>query len=401
MNQVYLWCVALLTTVIAASTLYRLWTERYRLAKEDLNDEDRAFAWRLVVFVIFPLFVFLDLRATTVTTEFLGGFIKSFTYGFIWYEAIPAGLTSERFVIPSLFAGEIIQCILALLLLPALLFRPHPFLSTVIGYTAAFVLGLNFIAEPILALVGFGGTKWSAAMSMAPIAARMPLVTVHVVLGAIYVWMMRTARVRLWFSELTRPAASDELRRAISTWHASPESARLAFRVGLLYDRAGLRRQAKRLLGRLKSEYRHPLYANFLEGILTYRRREYKKSRQAFLLTSNYPNVDGELKGTLLAAAACAAFADGELVDAINLSERALEFDEQCLVARMVKVDVYLRQGNKEKAGEEILLAMRMGLTLDLENKVPLDTDKAFECLLTAEKETAQERALAGSSRRN
>ncbi len=83
MNQVYLWCVALLTTVIAASTLYRLWTERYRLAKEDLNDEDRAFAWRLVVFVIFPLFVFLDLRATTVTTEFLGGFIKSFTYGFI------------------------------------------------------------------------------------------------------------------------------------------------------------------------------------------------------------------------------------------------------------------------------------------------------------------------------
>jgi hypothetical protein len=44
---------------------------------------------------------------------------------------------------------------------------------------------------------------------------------------------------------------------------------------------------------------------------------------------------------------------------------------------------------------------MRMGLTLDLENKVPLDTDRAFECLLTAEKETAQERALASSRRSN
>jgi hypothetical protein len=65
----------------------------------------------------------------------------------------------------------------------------------------------------------------------------------------------------------------------------------------------------------------------------------------------------------------------------------------------MVKVDVYLRQGNKERAGEEILVAMRMGLTLDLENKVPIDTDRAFECLLTAEKETAHERALATSKR--
>lgn len=400
MNQVYLWSVALLTTVIAVSTLYRLWSERYRLAKEDLNDEDRAFAWRLVVFVIFPLFVFLDLRATTVTTEFLGGFIKNFTYGIIWYEAFPAAL-QEKFITPAMFSGEVVQCVLALILLPALLFRPHPFLSTVIGYTAAFVLGLNFIAEPILSLVGFGGSKWTLAMSVGAANARLPLVLVHTAFAGLYLLVVRSARMRLWFSELTRPEASDELRRAISTWHASPESAKLAFRVGLLYDRAGLRRQARKLLSRLKSEYRHPLYANFLEGILAYRRREYKKARQAFLLTADFPPVDGELKATLLAAAACSAFADGELIQAINLSERALEFDDQCLVARMVKVDVFLRQGKKEKAGEEILVAMRMGLTLDLENKVPLDTDRAFECLISAEKTTAGDRTLVSSKRRN
>ncbi|HEY9786962.1 MAG TPA: hypothetical protein V6D17_16340 [Candidatus Obscuribacterales bacterium] len=400
MNQVYLWCVALLTAVIAVNTVFRLWSERYRLAKEDLNDEDRAFAWRIVVFLIFPLFIFLDLRATTVCCEFLGGYIKDVNYGLLWYESVPAGLPSAKFIIPVLFSGACVESVLAILLLPALLFRPHPFLATVIGYTSAFILGLNLIGDPLLSLVGLGGARWQLAFSIGSTDQRLTLLMVHFLLALLYLSVIRNSRVRLWFSQLTRPDASEELRRALSTWHASPGSARLACRVGLLYDRAGLRWQARKLLRKLKAEYRHPLYANFLEAVLAYRRREYKKARRAFIMTSDFPSVDGELKATLLAAAACSAFAEGDLTQALNLAERALEFDDTCLVARMVKVDVFLRQGKKEQAGEEILFAMQMGLTLDLENQIPLDTERAYECLLNVEERVGEEKVLEIAGRR-
>ncbi|MEZ4534026.1 MAG: hypothetical protein R3D26_03315 [Cyanobacteriota/Melainabacteria group bacterium] len=66
---------------------------------------------------------------------------------------------------------------------------------------------------------------------------------------------------------------------------------------------------------------------------------------------------------------------------AINLSERALELDESYLVARMVKVDALLRTGKKDQAAQEILIAVHSGLTLDLENKVPLDVETSFALL--------------------
>lgn len=400
MNQVCLWSVALLAAVIAVNTVYRLWTERYRLAKEDLNDEDRAFAWRVVVFLIFPLFILVDLRATSICCELLGGYISSFDYGMLWYEAVPKGLPSEALIIPVLFSGAIVQAVLALTLIPALFFRPHPFLATVIGYTSAFILGLNLIADPLLSLVGFGGARWQLAFSIGAADQRMTLVMVHFGLALLYLYAVRNARVRLWFSKLTRPDASDELSKAISTWQASPQSAKLACRVGLLYDRAGLRRQAKALLRKLRSEYRHPLYANFLEAILSYRRRDYRAARKAFLVTSEYPTVEGDLKATLLAASSCAAFAEGDLTGALNLAERALEFDDACLVARMVRVDVFLRQGKKEQAGEEILYAMQLGLTLDLENKIPLDTENAYQKLTTLAERLPVDKVLEAAGRR-
>jgi hypothetical protein len=48
----------------------------------------------------------------------------------------------------------------------------------------------------------------------------------------------------------------------------------------------------------------------------------------------------------------------------------------------MVKVDVFLRQGKREQAGDEILSAMRLGLTLELENKVPLDVERCFNAIV-------------------
>jgi len=66
----------------------------------------------------------------------------------------------------------------------------------------------------------------------------------------------------------------------------------------------------------------------------------------------------------------------------------------------MVKVDVFLRQGKKEQAGEEILFAMQMGLTLDLENQIPLDTERAYECLLNVEERVGEEKVLEIAGRR-
>jgi hypothetical protein len=121
---------------------------------------------------------------------------------------------------------------------------------------------------------------------------------------------------------------------------------------------------------------------NFLESLLAYRKREYKAARELFLYTSDRRGVDGVLKASLLAAAGCAAFAADDLIGALNLCERALEFDNASLIARMVKVDVFLRQGKRDQAGDEILSAMRLGLTLELENKVPLDVERSFSAIV-------------------
>src|SRR6516165_10605421 len=138
MNQICLWSIAAVTGIVSLSTIWRVYTERTRFFKEDLNDSDSAFAWRLVIFVIFPLLTLVDLRTTAVCCELFGGYIKHWTYGLLWYQAIPAGLPSGDYLIPVLFAGTIATTVLTVLLLPALFFRPHPFVAMLIGYTAVF-----------------------------------------------------------------------------------------------------------------------------------------------------------------------------------------------------------------------------------------------------------------------
>jgi hypothetical protein len=384
MNNIYLWSVTGVTALVGLNTIWRLWSERDRLSKEDLNDEDRAFAWRVVIFLIYPLALLVDMRTTSMACDLLGGWVKSLNYGLLWYHIVPAGLHTE-YLIPVLFSGSVATSILALCLLPALFFKPHPFFATIIGYTSVFLLTLNFIADPLLSISGLGGVRWQLAFQSGAIDQRLPLVVVHVALAVLFVLFMRYSKVRPWFSELSRPTANEELREALSNMRTYPDSPRLVCKVGLLYDKAGLRRQAKKQLKRLRDNFGQSLYANFLESLILYRRRDYKAARKAFTYTSDHPGVDGDLKGSLLAAAACAAFAEGDVIGALNLSERALEFDDACLVARMVKVDVFLAQGKKEQAGEEILLAMHLGLTLDLENKVPLDVEKAYEWLVSVE----------------
>ena len=202
-----------------------------------------------------------------------------------------------------------------------------------------------------------------------------------------YLSILFSQRFRFWFATLSRPKASDDLKKALAEWKARPQSTRLICRLGLAYERAGLRRAAGKQLTKLPQN--QSLYHPFLKAVLAYRRREYKKAGAAFLFTSDFPPVDGYLKASLLAASACSAFADGDVLGALHLSERALEFDDACLVARMVKVDVFLRQGKKEQAGQEILSAMHRGLSLDLESKIPLDVDRTFEMLCRLEESSA------------
>jgi len=398
MNDIYLWSVTGVTALVGINTIWRLFSERDRLTKEDLNDEDRAFAWRVVIFLIYPLALLVDMRTTSMACDLFGGFVKSLNYGLLWYHIVPAELPTQ-YVIPVLFSGSIATTLLALCLLPALFFKPHPFFATIIGYTSVFLLSLNFIADPLLSIAGLGGVRWQLAFQDGAVEQRMPLVAIHLTLATLFVLFMRYSKVRPWFSELSRPAANEELREALSNMRTYPDSPRLVCKVGLLYDKAGLRRQAKKQLKRLRDNFGQSLYANFLESLILYRRRDYKAARKAFIYTSDHPGVDGDLKGSLLAAAACAAFAEGDIIGALNLSERALEFDDACLVARMVKVDVFLAQGKKEQAGEEILLAMHLGLTLDLENKVPLDVEKAYEWLVSVEERRIGRRLSQSTNR--
>jgi len=384
-NDLYIWGVGAITVCIAVNTIWRLVIERQRFLKEELSDEDRAFVWRIVLFIVLPLVNFLDLRATTICLEGFGGYMKSWSYGLLWYHVVPAGLPNQELIIPVLFAGSAATTIFALCLLPALAFRPHPFLATLIGYSVAFIFALNFVADPILSAFGLGGVRWQVALAAGSPEQRAPLIMVHIVLSVIFLAVMRSVHIRLWFAAMARPHATSQLKQALASLKTDPSSARLLCLVGVLYERAGLQSPAKAQLKKLKTQFPYSPYHHFLEALVSYARRDYKLARKAFIFTSDYPFVNGELKASLLSAAACSAFAENDLIGALNLCERALEFDDGCVVARMVKVDVFLRQGKKEQAGDEIMVAMHMGLDLDLENKIPLQLENAYNMLVAME----------------
>ena len=381
MNAIFLWSVASVSLLVALNTAWKLISERYRLTKDDLGDEDRALVWQTVFFLVFPLINLIDLRGTMVACNLLGGLVKSWTYGFLWYQVVPESL-SQNLVVPVLFAGPTAAVVLALLLIPPLFFRPHPFLACLLGYSSIFILTVHLIIHPVMALAGFGTGCWEVLATLAPGGMLYELFLLHAALAMTMILFARNPAVRMWFSELTRPGANRELREALMTLHGHAENAKSTCQIGLLYDQAGLRRNALRLLKSGKTKYTDSLYMTFLDSLLTYRKRDYKSAGQLFLFASDRRGVDGVLKASLLAAGGCSAFAAGDLIGALNLCERALEFDNHCLIARMVKVDVFLRQGKREQAGEEILAAMRLGLTLDLENKVPLDVERTFNAIV-------------------
>jgi hypothetical protein len=385
--------VTAVTGAVAVNTLFRMWTDRSRLMQDELHDEDRLFAWRIVLFLIYPLMTAVDLRATIVTTQWYGGYIKDWSYGGFWYSAIPHGIASHEHLMFVLFAGVIVQVLLALCILPALFFRPHPFLATILGYTMTAVLGMNLVVDPLFSLLGMGGSRWQLMMMAATSVEKMYLAGVYFAAAVLFLVVMTSERTRLWFADLSRPLVSEELRDVLSQWKAEPSNPHVSARLAVLYERAGLRRKANLLLKQLRATYPRTIYCSFVEAMLGYRSRQYKTAREQFLLAADLSGTDPTLRGALLAAAGCAAFAQGDMEGALNLSERALEFDDASLVARMVKVDVFLRTGKKEQAGEEIIAAIRRGLDLDLESKVPLDSERAL--LRIGKLHAAERRAAA------
>jgi hypothetical protein len=379
MHEIYLWLVTAVTGAVAVNTLLRMWTERSRLRQEDLHEEDRLFAWRIVLFLIYPIMTMVDLRATMVTCSWFGGFVKDWSYGLFWYSAIPRGVASHEHLMLVLFAGVFVQLLLAMSLLPSLFFRPHPFLATIIGYTITTVLGLNLIVDPLMSLLGMGGSRWQLLMSVATPVEKTWIGIGYALAGALFLLIISNERTRMWFADLSRPIVSEELRDVLCQWKSEPANPHLCARLAVLYERVGMRRKATQRLAQLRATHPRTIYLTFVESILYYRQRRYRFARTHFLQAADHANSDPQLRGSLLAAAGCAAFAEGDMEGALNLSERALEFDDASLVARMVKVDVFLRTGKKEQAGEEIIAAIRRGLDLDLESKVPLDTERALQ----------------------
>jgi tetratricopeptide (TPR) repeat protein len=397
MNSIYLWCITGLSAILCLHTLFRLATDRRVFLAEELTDYDRAFAWRIVFFLVFPFLNFLDLRSTMTACQLAGGYITNWAYGLVWFHVLPSHLPTVAQAMSVLFAGAAIQCLFALCLIATLAFRPHPFLATVLGYSAAFTFALNLLVDPLLSLAGLGGARWELAFSLAFDHLFLAVVSVYVVLAVSFIACLRSNRIRLWFSELTRPQECRQLKRTLTETKAQPGNARLVCRLAIAYDKAGLRRKAKGQLKKLAKDHPRSLYSTFLGALLAYRKRNYKKARSYFLQAADAPYVAGNLKAALLAASACSAFAENDTIAALNLSERALEFDDYCLVARLVKVDVFLAQGKKEEAATEILVAMRKGVDLELGKKIPLDADLVLEEIaLLEEISTPSTRTYAG-----
>lgn len=392
MSQICTNIFSALIVALAASTLFELWKHRQELSSDELSEDARLLVWKVGIFMLFPLLVWLDLKATIVATEQLGGFIKDWSYGIVWFNAIPQGLPHADYLMPALFAGVAVQFLLAICLIPALFFRPHPFLATLISYTVAIICASTLMIDPMLGLLGMGGSRWQLAYSSLPKDTLMIILSMYLCMCALFILAIKSKTIRIWFAEITNPVLAEQLRIAMLEAQSDRKNQFQSCRLGILLEKAGMRRHASREFAHLKEIAPTSLFVLFLDGFMQYRRRNYRKARQAFEQASNYPFLTENLKGTFLSAAACSAFAQGDTHGSINLCERALEFDDAALVARMVKVDAFLRLGKKEQAGEEVLTALKQGLDFEIEDKVPLDAELTLKQIVRFQRQQANER---------
>lgn len=394
MSQLYTNLLSALVIAIAAATIYELWKQRHNLLSDELDDDTRALAWRVAIFLIFPFIVWLDLRATIVATEYLGGWVNEWHYGLLWFSAIPQSLPHADFLVPALFAGVIVQLLLSICLMPSLFFRPHPFLATTITYTITLILASNLIVDPLVALLGAGSSRWQLTYASAPKDTLLVILAVYACLSALFLLAVKSKAIRIWFAELTSPLLAEQLRIAISEAAGDRNNHFQRCRLGILYEKASMKSNAAKELIQLRKIAKGTIYVSFLEGFIQYRRRNYKSARAAFEQAVKFPQLNESLQSIFLSAAACAAFGQGDIQGAVNLCERALEFDDSSLVARMVKVDAFLRLGKKEQAGEEVLAALRQGLNLELDGKIPLDPEFTLRQIFRFQKNIATASAV-------
>ncbi len=373
--------VAAITALISLDTLRRLYIERHRFAKEDLNDYDLAFVWRIVIFLVYPLLNLLAMWVSVIACQSFGGYVKTLNYGLLWYQVIPDELSSRIYLMPTLFAGEAAQTLLVLIMLLALLFRPHPFLAMILTYSCTFVLSVNLIVDPLLSIFGFGSAHWQLAIAEGSRQELTNLAIIHTIPGALFVLLAHTESVQKLFAELIRPIAMQKLKKAIQE---NKEKNDLVSSCNLImsYDAAGLPHQANKMLAKIKREHPRALLTDFAAAYLGYRRRNYKQSFKLFESLADFsPNISNELKAMFLAAAACCAHANRDYPAALKITDKSLEFDYHCSMSRMIKIDVLLKQGQQDKAADELQTALSLGLDQNIEQSIPIDWQQAIKLI--------------------
>lgn len=405
------WCLSAATIALALDTVLRLVRAKERLLSDAIEDEDRALAWKCVLFILLPFLTWIDMRATEVVASYFGAYLDKPVYGLVWYEGQLKGLSAVSDINSLLiivFAGVLAQLALAMCLVPTLLFRPHPFVATLIGYGITFTFALNLIFEPLLAFTGMGTSLGSPRLSLTTRLAFqdgyiLPLV-VQISAALLFVAIIKSSLVKTCFAALTRPKVTRQLTLCIKDWKQKEnQNPQTCLKLGLLYIKAGLLGKARTMLKVLDKANNQSDESTMLRALYKFHRRKYKESRLAFEKLAESKANDYDLKSQFFAAASCAAFAEHNVTAALNLADQALEFENSCLVARMVKVDAYLAQGKKEQAAQEIMQAMRLGLNFDLKDKIPLDIDLAYKRLtdsvltVSPAKEESEAEALSRS----
>jgi tetratricopeptide (TPR) repeat protein len=398
MNQVYLWTVSAIAAFLAVATLARLAIKPARIFQEELGEYDRAMIWQIVLFIIFPALNLLSLKATFAAIDYFGGSVQDWSFGMLWADCTPQGISNPDALACVYLAGPCVQLLFALALAPALLFRPHPFIVCLISYTMCFTFALNLLLDPAMCAMGIGGLSWRVAYRFFSEPAKLYLFAFNITAALTFLAIFRSVSIRSLFARLTRPVAYSALEIAKAQAQAFPHSAQLACRLTLAYEQAGLSRQAYKQLKLLAKKFPDTLWLPFLRGYLAYKKTNYKAAFKAFAEASETPLAQGRLRSYFLAAQACSAFAQGKKVEALNLAERALEFDDHAFVARMVKVDVFLADGKKDQAANEVLQFLSKGfgtrdfLTKDidgqeseLKGKIPLDVEKTIDEIARAE----------------
>lgn len=196
--QSLVWIPIIITTIIRVKKEWR------DIFDADFTMKDRAAIMQINYFMITPIVVLLHECGHAAAMLYFGVGIAEFHYAVMWGFVRPAQALGADQELVTMLAGSVVQVVLGLLMLIAAVFAKSPPVVTLLVYSGLTAMASTLILYTLSCFTGFQGDWTWIYMELA--GKWKPLImSIHVTLVGLLLYLFYGFYPRLWFACKTRP----------------------------------------------------------------------------------------------------------------------------------------------------------------------------------------------------